>query len=122
MSDPGLFEVPADAYLLPPEPENLTPTERFHRRIAARIATGIHPLGKDIRLHADAARERGGTGLTCGGCRFRENLRHHNKSYPKCRMPLRVGERTWYPRDTHSDSSDVRAWWPACKDFQLNED
>lgn len=118
----GLFEVPAEAYLIPPEPENLTPTEKFHRRIATRIATGLHPLGKAIPLHADAARERGGPGLKCGDCRYRENLRHHDKSYPKCRLPLMVGERPTYPRDTHSDASDVRAWWPACRDFQPHED
>lgn len=116
----GLFAVPADAYVVPPQPEVLTRGERRARLVATRIARGEHPLGR-IRLHADAARERGGDGLTCGGCQFRVLVGGNQRSYPKCHLPVQIGERTTYPRDTGCESSDIRVWWPACIDFQSKE-
>lgn len=116
----ALFEVPADAYTVPPEPEVLSRGERRARLVAKRIARGEHPLGR-IALHADAARARGGDGLTCGGCRFRELLEHHNRTYPKCLLPVHYGDRVTYPRNTGCESSDIRAWWPACTDYQPQE-
>ncbi|MCT7369430.1 hypothetical protein [Mycolicibacterium llatzerense] len=120
MSD-GLFDLPDSAYTIPPAPEVLSRGERRARLVATRIVRGEHPLGR-IRIHADAARERGGEGLRCGGCRFRELLEHHNKTYPKCHLPLQIGDRTTYPRDTGCESSDIRSWWPACTDYQPRED
>jgi hypothetical protein len=26
-----------------------------------------------------------------------------------------------HPRDTHCESSDIRAWWPACRDYSPSE-
>lgn len=118
MSD-GLFDLPDGAQLPPPEP--LSRGERRKRLVEGRIARGEHPLGR-IRVHVDAARKRGAEGLTCGDCRFRVLLEHHNKTYPKCHLPMVIGERTTYPRDTNCESSDIRAWWPACIDYQPRED
>ncbi|KAB7761789.1 hypothetical protein [Mycolicibacterium mucogenicum] len=120
MSADGLFEVPADAYVVPPAPEVLTRGERRTRLVATRIARGEHPLGR-IQLHADAARERGAGGLICGTCRFRELMGGNQRSYPKCRLPVQVGDRVTFPRDTGCESSDIRAWWPACTDYQPTE-
>lgn len=117
MADPGLFDVPESAYLIPPEPEDLSRGERRKRLVAIRILSGLHPLGY-VGLHEQAARVRGGEGLTCGDCVFRDTRWHHGKSYPKCFLPTQVGDRTVYPRETGGESSDIRAWWPACTDFK----
>lgn len=121
MSEPGLFEVPAEAYVVPPAPEELTRGERRKRLVLTRIARGEHPLGR-IRLHADAAAGREGQGLRCKTCRFRELMGGNQRSYPKCRLPLVIGEGETYPRDTSSESSDIAAWWPACTDYQPKEE
>ncbi|SHT54244.1 Uncharacterised protein [Mycobacteroides abscessus subsp. abscessus] len=115
MSD-GLFEVPDEAYLVPPVPETRTRGERRKHLVAIRIGTGWHPLGY-VPLHKDAAVVRGGPGLTCGDCKFR--IVHR---WPKCHFPVQMGETTTYPRDTGGESSDIRKWWPACRDFQPHED
>lgn len=117
MSD-QLFEVPDDAYVIPPPKEELSRSERRHRLIATRIATGEHPLGKPVLLHAKASRDPNDreSGLRCGTCVFRVLVGHHNRSYPKCWYPS--VEAYPHPRDTHSDASDVRKWWPACMGYQ----
>lgn len=87
---------------------------RRQNLVAARISTGWHPLGRHSRLHPDAAHDttnHDGSGLHCGTCRFREIRRYHDKSYPKCTYGNGI-------RISHSDTSDVRAWWPACTDYQ----
>ena len=119
--DPGLFDVPADAYLIPPEPEQLTRGEKRKRLVEKRIAQGTHPLGY-VPLHPDAPRERDGDGPRCGSCQFRVLLSHHDKTYPKCHFPSQRGDKVIHPRDTGCESSDIRAWWPACRDFQAVTD
>ncbi|MCX8559803.1 hypothetical protein OS122_02675 [Mycolicibacterium mucogenicum] len=117
----GLFDLPAE-YVPPPPPEQLSRGERRKRLVESRIARGEHPLGR-FRLHPDAPVARGaGVGLRCATCRFRVLLEHHNRTYPKCHFPVRIGERDTYPRDTNCESSDIRAWWPACTDYQPRED
>lgn len=125
MSEPdGLFDVPADAYLIPPPAEKLSRGQARRRLVYTRIATGEHPLGKGIRLHPDAARDISDNrdGLRCGMCRYRVLTRHHDKTYPKCRFPVEFGGVPTYPRDTGSESSDIRAWWPACVDWSPQND
>ncbi|CPS04222.1 Uncharacterised protein [Mycobacteroides abscessus subsp. abscessus] len=117
MTEIGLFEVPDDAYVVPPLPEQSTASERRKRLIQTRIARGEHPLGKSIRLHDQAARVRGGEGLKCGDCVYRVMRR-----WPKCLIPLEAGGRVTYPRETGSESSDVRAWWPACAGFKARDE
>lgn len=59
---------------------------------------------------------------TCGECRFRELIEHHRRVYPKCWFPEDRSAEAWEilgpPRHTNGPASDVRAWWPACKDFE----
>lgn len=117
MTGDGLFDVPADAYLLAPPAEKLTRGERRRRLVALRIATGVHPLGY-VPLHPDAPRRRGDEGPTCGDCRYRVTVGGRNRNYPKCELPVTIGDRTVYPRATGCESSDIRRWWPACTDFQ----
>lgn len=109
MTDPSLFPdlIPADE----PTPEQLGRGARRQRLIAARIASGEHPLGRNIRLHPDAARGRDGEGLRCGTCRWRGVTGHHDYSYPKCLYGNGI-------RATRSESTDLRAWWPACVDYE----
>lgn len=107
--DIALFELPADARIAPAEPEPATRGQRRTRLVAARIASGTHPLGY-VGLHPDAARERGGDGPRCGTCRFRVLQSHHDKKYPKCVYGNGI-------RVSGCESSDIRAWWPACRDW-----
>lgn len=130
----------------PNEPK-LTYGERQRRRQAALIANGYHPLAgplrNRLRLHPDTdraqRREDPQSGPTCGTCAFRVLLGGHAKPYPKCvfgtfttpitdeqrrTFPLLLGRtpagavHTHQPRVTASDATDVRAWWPACTDYQ----
>lgn len=114
MTEP-LFDIPDDAWVVPPPKEELTRGERRQRLVATRIAAGVHPLGRPVLLHPDASRDpedRGGP--RCGGCEFRQLVEYHNRKWPKCWYPGAFP----HPRDTHCESSDIRAWWPACKEFR----
>lgn len=107
MSEPALFDM--EPIALPDvEPvEKLSADRRRTLRQHADAAKGIHPLTRR-RTHEDAAR-------TCGNCRFRQLVRWHNRSYPKCAF----GD--GWPRATHSGASDVRAWWPGCGDHEWGD-
>lgn len=113
----ALFELPEDAYLIPPPEEHLTRGQRRQRLVAERIACGVHPLGRPVLLHAAAScdPEDRETGPRCGTCVFRVLVEGNNRTYPKCRY----GE--GHPRDTHCESSDIRKWWPACRQYQEDE-
>ncbi len=115
-SEPGLFTEPQR--LVPPVPPVLTRGERRRRLVATRIATGVHPLGRPVLLHQEACRDPGDheSGLRCGTCRFRQLLTYHNRTYAKCHYPDL--EKFPHPRDTHCESSDIRAWWPACAQYE----
>jgi hypothetical protein len=122
LSEPTLFEVPDDAWVIPPPKEELTRGERRKRLVDTRIANGVHPLGRPVLLHPDASRdpENRTDGPRCGGCVFRQQVRYHDRTWPKCWYPD-VDEFP-HPRDTHCESSDIRKWWPACRDYQPKED
>ena len=121
-----------DAPLFPGyEPEVMEPApplsadRRRTLRQAAKVAAGIHPLTGGP-LHELASRHRDADAprddpFTCGSCRFREVLRYHGKSYPKCTnagtQSAEQYERFGPPKVTHSAATDVRAWWPACRDY-----
>lgn len=116
MSD-ALFDLdPADVRA--PDPgEDLSPDRRRTIRQAEALTRGVHPLalavGWRIRLHPDAAPadDRKAPGLRCGGCRLREVIGHHSRSYPKCTH----GDGR---RISHGAATDVRGWWPACTDYE----
>jgi len=122
MSDIPLFEVPEDAWVIPPPKEELTRGERRKRLVDTRIATGIHPLGRPVMLHPEASRdpENRATGPRCGDCVFRQLVHYHDRAWPKCWYP--DIESYPHPRDTNCESSDIRAWWPACRDFRPEEE
>jgi hypothetical protein len=123
----ALFEVDPDlvrAELL--KPAGKSRTAQQHRKVARRIGAGIHALGEPIRLHPDApkdlhyeeARRSDSTGPRCGSCVFRVLIGHHDKKWPKCHLPTVIGGRETFPRVSHSESSDVAAWWPACTSWK----
>lgn len=110
----------------PTPPEKISAGRRTAQIQAERLAAGVHPLagvvGYQIRLHPDApvADDRTAPGPRCGTCWFRRVLPHHQRSYPKCLHPGRLGadevEKLGYPRVSNGAASDVRRWWPACVD------
>lgn len=110
----------------PPPAEKLSAERRRTIRQAEALARGRHPLGLalgcTIRLHDEAAPadDRTAPGRRCGNCKFRELFGYHTRSYAKCAVGYT--ERRGYPRITHGAGTDVRAWWPACRDHQHTEE
>jgi hypothetical protein len=110
-----------------PEPvEQLSADRRRTQRQAQAIAAGIHPLTRRP-IHPLASRHRDADApkrdpFTCGSCYFREVIKYHNRSFAKCMLPSPLvgadaSSDRIYSRATHSAASDVRAWWPACRDY-----
>lgn len=90
-------------------------TRREQQR--ALVAARLHPLSLDgptLRLHADAPADgldEHASGVRCGSCLHRRRRKLSGKqSYPKCVHPARQA--------LSGPTSDVRAWWPACVDYQ----
>lgn len=103
-----------------PEPPKESLAVRRTRRQAEALAKGQHPLGLlgfPLRLHSEAAPhdDRDAPGRRCGNCRFREVLPYRSKSFAKC---LFGATDAYAPRAAHSEATDVRAWWPACRDHE----
>ncbi|HET7386915.1 MAG TPA: hypothetical protein VFJ19_09670 [Nocardioidaceae bacterium] len=117
------FEPP----LPPPSVDpGLSADRRRTLRQAAQIRSGIHPLtGGPIHLLADIyARADDGRNLPyrCGSCVFRRVEKWHDTAYPKCWLPdptagADAPPSRIYTRVSHGAASDVRAWWPACRDY-----
>jgi hypothetical protein len=120
----GLFDL--DPAQIVPAPAKLTPDQRRVQRQAETLAAGYHPLTK-LKLHEDAAPagDRNAEGRRCGGCRFRLALPYHNKSYAKCLNPGSMGadevDRYGPPFVTHGAGTDVKAWWPGCRDHSYGD-
>lgn len=99
-----------------PEPAPaLSPDQQRTERQRALVAKGIHPLtGGLVHDDADPAACAPGASrdqpFTCGSCRFRRSLRHHDTSFPKCTRDE--------SRITNGPATDVRAWWPACRAYE----
>lgn len=114
--DDALFEIPDGARVAKPPPES--PRSLTERQMA-KMRRGTHPLSMPgwpvIWLHKDAPPPDDLTapGPRCGSCRFRDLIQAENwKRYPKCGAP---------GRDhllSHSAASDVRSWWPACREYE----
>ena len=119
----GLFEM--DRAAPQPSPEPISRDRKRTLRQAALLARGRHPLqpvAGPLLLHADAAPadDRDAPGMRCGGCKWRQLMnRGSAKDYAKCMFPAPVTGARW--RATGSEASDVRAWWPACTDYQPKE-
>lgn len=104
--------------VLPPRPAVSREVRRRERQ-AECLAHGLHPLTAAVRfpigLHPEAAPadDRTATGRRCSTCVYRELLRYHNRTYPKC-VADQDAEADGLSRVTHGAGTDVRAWWPAC--------
>ena len=118
--DAAPFEVP------PAEPAvRLSPDRRRTQRQAEALAARTHPLsaalGYQIRLHEHAAPadDRAADGRRCGNCRWRQLRDDTARRWPKC----------WWrddndgspPRVTGGPGTDVRAWWPACREHDYGD-
>ena len=120
MNDDALFDIDPANVRTPEPAEKISADRRRTIRQAEALARGVHPLalavGWRIRLHPDAApaNDPKSDGLRCGGCRFRQVIGYHSRSYPKCRHGDGV-------RESHGAGTDVRAWWPACTDYEPTE-
>jgi hypothetical protein len=96
-------------------------------RAVVRIALGIHPLecvATGLKLHPDAVRDPDDrtTGPRCGGCLYATPAGWHNRRYRKCSIGMPPGGTLDdAPRAAHSEASDLRMWWPACRDYQPKE-
>jgi len=88
------------------------------------VRCGVHHLARvdpTIRIHPDADPDRTASAanaasrpLRCGTCRHRLPGR-----YPQCVWQPGPGR---LPRVTHGPASDVRGWWPGCRDWQPREE
>lgn len=81
-------------------------------RQARDIREGRHPLTGGA-LHENADRtahyaDPKSLAYRCGSCVHRVLLRHHDYTYPKCDLSVM----------THGTATDVRAWWPACPQWE----
>lgn len=126
MSD-TLFDV--EPVTLPEPPPKMTIEQRRTARQLDALRAGTHPLGMHPRilpghlpLHQDAAPadDRTAPGLRCRDCQFRVVLGYHNRSYAKCTFGQTEDRPA--PRISHGTATDVRAWWPACRDYQPAEE
>lgn len=86
--------------------------QRLTERQAKDIKAGIHPLtGSMIHDLADTTARRSDPPnlmYRCGSCVHRVLMRHHDYTYPKCDLTVM----------THGAATDVRAWWPACPQWE----
>jgi hypothetical protein len=99
----ALFDLPDGAYVAPVPPEKLSAGRRLTLRQKRDVETGRHPLTGGP-LHAE-------TGRLCGNCRHRFMNTYYSRPYPKCAIgPITGGVGT-----------DVRAWWPACRDHEWGD-
>lgn len=128
---PGMPEPPPPA---PPGP-TLSPGQRLTERQAAAVRAGRHPLtGGPLHPQADQGARAGDSGrlpFRCGSCRFRELIRWHNNTYPKCVRDLArvdqdggdLADRTMDSAAfiTHGTATDVRRWWPGCRHYEAGD-
>jgi hypothetical protein len=111
----------------PPIPANLSADRKRTQRQRAALDHGWHPLGLalgyPIPLHPDAAppSDPEATGRRCGTCRFRELLSYHDRTYPKCLQGWDGSNEQPPRRVTHGTGTDIRAWWPACRDHEYGD-
>ncbi len=114
-----------------PAPPVEKPSPDVQRRLLQQqcIDNGQHPLSRvtvrPLALHAEAAIRRGDPGRKCGNCKFRQKLHYHRRTYPKCVFGYQqqdAGRPSPPPRVSHGAGTDVRAWWPACRDHEWGDE
>lgn len=121
MADVALFDATPYVVETAAEPvEKLSADRRRTQRQGEALAARWHPLGlalgRSLLLHPDApaADDREAPGPRCGTCWYREVFSYHRRSYAKCTAD--DGDRV-----SHGAGTDVRAWWPACRDYSPGE-
>jgi hypothetical protein len=125
MADPGLFDAAPFTVELP-APEPLSADRRRTIRQAEALDHRTHPLslalGWHIPLHQQAAPAdpRDAPGRRCGNCRLRDQVRYA-RTYAKCVQGWDGDPQHAPPRVTHGPGTDVRAWWPACRDHEYGD-
>lgn len=104
-----------------PVAEPMSADRRRTVRQKQTIDAGGHPLGNvinGIRRHPDTKGKTYGSdgpkdrSLTCGTCIHRVLMGYHTADYPKCDVGGGI-------RMSHGTGTDVRAWWPACTDHEV---
>lgn len=132
MTDLALFDTDG-MYVPPPDPEPpLSSDARRTRLQRDRINAGFHPLlvavhgaNHHTKVHPDAPTDCAPDAprsrpFTCGSCRFRMLFTNGNGVWPKCTygIPDQYPNLDKSPRTSHGAATDVRAWWPACADYE----
>ncbi len=116
MTEPSLFPDLEPVDHAPAEStEILSADRRRTLRQHADVERGYHPLTGG-KLPAEG---ENGHGHTCGDCHLRVLVRWHNRTYAKCAFGIdpHTTPLDDAPRASHGAASDVRAWWPACRDW-----
>lgn len=126
MTDATLFALD---FVEPSAVPSLSPDQRRTQRQAECLARGHHPLtaalGVHLPLHPNPAPadDREAPGRRCGNCAYRRTWHQRNRSYPKCWFSTdHAGQFVEdYERITHGPGTDVRAWWPGCRDHTYGD-
>ncbi|WP_026923312.1 hypothetical protein [Glycomyces arizonensis] len=110
-AEAGIVPVPAARRTVP-----------LYERQADKIRAGLHPLSGVGERPERIPLAPAGTG-TCGTCAHKARPHHHRRAYPKCdvgavRVPDGAGYREVWPRCAHSEATDLRSGWPACRDYE----
>jgi hypothetical protein len=109
----------------PVSPRKESAAERLTRRQREGIPYGVHPLtyalDGTLHIHPQAAAD----GRTCGNCSFREVINQGTeRNYPKClseEPPFGRRIMSGVSRLTRGSASDVRKWWPGCRDHEFGD-
>jgi hypothetical protein len=99
-----------------PEPALAPESKRrasWPQRARAMVAEGVHPITRRP-VHPELG--------TCGDCRFRQFWSGGAKSYPKCAYGGDPDNPSTWRRATNGETTDVRAYYPACADHQPIEE
>jgi hypothetical protein len=111
----------------PPEKPSEGADARRTRRQHDVIGQGGHPLGLalalPLALHPQAKEQN----RTCGNCAFRMmTWTGSNSRHPKCLIEKGPAATTGltgcpYQRVSCGPGTDVRKWWPGCRDHEFGD-
>lgn len=88
--------------------------EKRRARQQEAIQHNQHPLAVALRITLPLLPDV--PTRTCGECRHRTLVGGHARDFPKCWWSP---DGKAHPRITNGPGTDVRNWWPACRDFEL---
>lgn len=128
--DGALFDAAPYEVVRESDTPGLSSDRRRTLRQREDIDAGRHPLTQGpfhpFSISAIASPDTPtGAPFTCGSCRFRQTVKHHNRSYPKCLRDLTYGGHDpatvtldQVANVSRGEATDVRAWWPACIGYE----